>query len=277
MPTHAETVASFRALHERTGTFVIPNPWDIGSARILASFGFEALATTSAGHAWSLGKTDGGVTREEALAHCRDIVRATHLPVNADLEKCFADDPAGVAETIGLAGATGLAGASIEDASGDPARPIFDFDHAVARVKAGVEANRALPVPMLITARAENHINGRKDLADTVRRLQAFEAAGADVLYAPGLATIDDIRAVTSAVRRPVNVLISSFNADLTFEQVAAAGAKRISVGGALARAALGGLLSAVREIKDKGAFTYAKSAATTHELNDAMSRWTKG
>lgn len=277
MPTHAETVALFRALHERAGTFVIPNPWDIGSARILANFGFEALATTSAGHAWSLGKPDGGVTRDEALAHCREIVRATPLPVNADLEKCFADDPAGVAETIRLAGATGLAGASIEDASGDPAKPIFDFDHAVARVEAGVAANRALPVPMLITARAENLINGRKDLADTIRRLQAFEAAGADVLYAPGLASVDEIRAVVAAVRRPINVLVSSFNADLTLEQVAAAGGKRISVGGALARAALGGLLGAVREIKDKGAFTYAKTAATTPELNGAMARWMKG
>jgi 2-methylisocitrate lyase-like PEP mutase family enzyme len=196
------------------------------------------------------------------------------LPVNADLENCFADDPAGVAETIRLAGETGLAGASIEDASGEEAKPIYDFDLAVERVRAGVAANRTLPVPMLITARAENFLNGRKDLADTIRRLQAFEAAGADVLYAPGLATIDDIKAVTSAVTKPVNVLVGGWNPDLTVAQIAAAGGKRISVGGALARTALGAFLGAVREIKEKGAFTYAKAAAPAAELNQAFARW---
>ena len=186
----ADTIAKFRALHERAGTFIIPNPWDIGSARLLADIGYEALATTSAGYAWSRGKPDGGISRDEMLAHCAEIVAATPLPVNADLENCYAHDPAGVAETIRLAGATGLAGASIEDSTGDAAKPIYDFDLAVERVRAGIAANRALATPMLICARAENFLNGRKDLADTIKRLQAFEAAGADVLYAPGLATI---------------------------------------------------------------------------------------
>jgi 2-methylisocitrate lyase-like PEP mutase family enzyme len=277
MPLSADTAAAFRALHERTGAFVIPNPWDVGSARLLAGLGFEALATTSAGFAWTRGQPDGGVSREEALAHCREIAAATPLPVNADLEKCFADDPAGVAATIRLAGETGIAGASIEDASGDETNPIYDFDLAVERVRAGVAANRALAVPMLITARAENLLHGRKDLADTIRRLQAFEAVGADVLYAPGLATVEEIRAVTSAVKKPVNVLVGGWNPDLTVEEIAAAGGKRISVGGALARAALGAFLGAAREIRDKGAFTYARSAAPAAELNGAFARWNQG
>ena len=274
----AEAVATFRALHARPGAFVIPNPWDVGSARLLAGLGFEALATTSAGHAWSLGRPDGGVTREEAMAHCRDIAAATPLPVNADLENCFADDPAGVAHTITLAGATGLAGASIEDArghtGGQGGNPIYDFELAVARVRAGVAANRALPVPMLITARAENFLHGRRDLADTIKRLQAFEAAGADVLYAPGLSTLDEVRAVTAAVGRPVNVLMSGFNARLTVAELTAAGVKRISVGGALARAALGGLLRAAAEIREHGTFTYVETAATVPELNGALAKW---
>lgn len=270
----AATIARFRALHERPGAFVIPNPWDIGSARMLADIGYEALATTSAGFAWSRGKADGGVSRDEMLAHCAEIVAATPLPVNADLENCFAHEPAGVAETIRLAGATGLAGASIEDATGDAAKPLYDFDLAVERVRAGVAANRALPVPMLITARAENFLNGRKDLADTIKRLQAFEAAGADVLYAPGLATLADIRAVTSAVKRPVNVLMGSWNPDLTLAELEAAGAKRISVGGGLARAAYGEFLRAARAIKDSGVFTYVKNAPSTPEINKGLARW---
>lgn len=273
MPNQTERVAAFRALHERPGAFVIPNPWDIGSAKLLAVHGFEALATTSAGFAWSIGRPDGGITRDQSLAHCADIVAATPLPVNADLEKCFADEPAGVAETIRLAGATGLAGASIEDASGDVQAPIYDFDLAVARVRAGVAASKALTVPMMITARSENFLHGRKDLADTIRRLQAFEAAGADVLYAPGLSTLDDIRAVTSAVRRPVNVLVGGFNAGLKMPELEKAGAKRISVGGGLARAAYGEMLRAAAEIKDKGTFTYVKTAAPAGDLNTILSR----
>ena len=275
--TTAQTIARFRALHERPGAFVIPNPWDIGSARLMADAGFEALATTSAGYAWSVGKPDGGVGRDEMLAHCAVLVAATPLPVNADLENCYAHDPAGVAETIAMAAATGLAGASIEDSTGDPAKPIYDFDHAVERVRAGVAANRAKPAPMLITARAENFLHGRKDLADTIKRLQAFEAAGADVLYAPGLASLDDIRAVTSAVKRPVNVLMGSWSPDLTLPELEKAGAKRISVGGGLARAAYGEMLRALGDIKTKGIFTYVKTAAPAPQLNKGFERWGKG
>lgn len=273
----ADAIARFRALHERRKAFVIPNPWDIGSARLLADIGFEALATTSAGYAWSVGKPDGAVSRDQMLEHCAQLAGATLLPVNADLENCYAHDPAGVAQTIRLAAATGVAGASIEDASGDPAKPIYDFDHAVERVRAGVEANRAQPTPMLICARAENFLNGRKDLADTIRRLQAFEAAGADVLYAPGLATLDDIRTVVAAVNRPVNVLMSSFNPNLTLAELEAAGARRISVGGALARAAYGELLRSAQAIKDTGAFTYVTSAPPSAKLNGAFANWEKG
>ncbi len=273
----AVAIARFRALHERQKAFVIPNPWDIGSARLLADIGFEALATTSAGYAWSVGKPDGAVSRDQMLEHCAQLAGATPLPVNADLENCYAHDPDGVAQTIRLAAATGVAGASIEDASGDPAKPIYDFDHAVERVRAGVEANRAQPTPMLLCARAENFLNGRKDLADTIRRLQAFEAAGADVLYAPGLATLDDIRAVVAAVNRPVNVLMSSFNPGLTLAELEAAGARRISVGGALARAAYGELLRAAQDIRDNGSFTYVKSAPPSGKLNGTFASWEKG
>ena len=207
MPSQAEKANRFRALHERPGTFIIPNPWDVGSARLLEHAGFEALATTSAGVAFNLGRPDGHVTRDEKLAHCRAVCEATDLPVNADLEKCFADDPAGVAETIRLAAATGLAGGSVEDSTGDPANPIFAFDLAVERVRAAVAAARAQSFPFMLTARAENLLHGRRDMADTIKRLQAFEAAGADVLYAPGLSTLDEVRAVVSAVKKPVNVL----------------------------------------------------------------------
>ena len=272
--TVATVIAKFRALHERAGTFIIPNPWDIGSARMLADVGYEALATTSAGFAWTRGKPDGGIGRDEMLAHCAEIVAATPLPVNGDLENCFAHEPAGVAETIRLAGATGLAGASIEDATGEAVKPIYDFDLAVERVRAGVAANRTLATPMLICARAENFLNGRKDLADTIKRLQAFEAAGADVLYAPGLATLDDIRAVTSAVKRPVNVLMGSWNPDLTLAELEAAGAKRISVGGGLARAAYGEMLRAARDMKDKGVFSYVKAAPPAPEINKGFAKW---
>jgi len=273
----ADTIAIFRALHERQKTFVIPNPWDIGSARLLADMGFEALATTSAGDAWSIGKPDGAVSRDQMLEHCAQIAGATPLPVNADLENCYAHAPAGVAQTIRMAAGTGLAGASIEDSTGDPEKPIYDFDLAVERVRAGVEANRAQPTPMLICARAENFLNGRKDLADTINRLQAFEAAGADVLYAPGLTTLDDIRAVIDAVNRPVNVLMGSANPNLTFAELESAGARRISVGGGLARAAYGEMLRAAHEMKDKGIFTYVKNAPPSGKLNGTFANWEKG
>src|SRR5215207_9725567 len=233
MTTQKERAERFRALHEREGAFVIPNPWDIGSARLLAGLGFEALATTSAGFANTLGRSDGQVTRDEVIKHCRDLCAATVLPVSADLENCFADAPEKAAETIRLGARAGLAGGSIEDYSGDPSNPIYDFGLAVERVRAAAEAAHSLDFPFTLTARAETLLRGRQDPDDTIRRLQAFEAAGADVLYAPALATLDEVRAVTGALQRPVNVLGPMLKG-VTVEQLAEAGAKRISTGGAL-------------------------------------------
>lgn len=274
MPVQTERGKLFRSLHERPGAFIIPNPWDAGSARLLAHVGFEALATTSAGFAFSLGLPDGNVTRDWKLAHCREIVSATPLPVSADLEKCFADDPAGVAETIRLAAGTGLVGCSVEDATGDPDKPIFEFDHAVARVKAAAEAARSLPFPFTLTARAENLLHGRKDMGDTIRRLQAFEEVGADVLYAPGLSTIEEVRAVVSAVSKPVNVLVVATAKDFTAETLAAAGVKRISVGGTLARVAYGAVLNAAKEMKDDGAFGFTFGGVSNRELSAIFKTW---
>jgi 2-methylisocitrate lyase-like PEP mutase family enzyme len=274
MPSQAEKAKRFRELHERPGTFIIPNPWDVGSARLLTHVGFEALATTSAGFAFTLGRPDGHVSRDEKLAHCRDICEATDLPVNADLEKCFADDPAGVAETIRLAAATGLAGGSVEDSTGDPAKPIFHFDLAVERVRAAVAAARAQPFPFLLTARAENLLHGRKDMADTIKRLQAFEAAGADVLYAPGLSTLDEVRAVVSAVKKPINVLMIGAGKEFTQASLAAAGVKRISVGGGLSRIAYGAVLTAAQEMKEKGTFGFTFGGVSNKELNTIFGKW---
>ena len=267
--SRAEKIVNFRALHERPGSFVIPNPWDVGTARVLASLGFEALATTSAGLAFSLGLPEGVVPREQALAHCRDIVAATDLPVSADLEKGFGDDPDSVAETIRAAAETGLSGCSIEDFSGRPEDPIFAFNHAVERIAAAVEATRSLSHGFVLTARAENFLHGRPDLDDTIRRLQAFEAAGADVLYAPGLKSLDDIRTVCSAVSRPVNVVMGLPGVTFGMAELAEAGAKRISVGSAFARLAFGALIRAAREIAEQGTFTFSKDAAEFAELED--------
>ncbi len=266
-----EKAARFCALHEGPGAFVIPNPWDIGTARILAGLGFEALATTSAGFAFSIGRRDGvrAVSREEALAHARTIVDATPLPVSADLEDGLADTPEDVAETIRGAAAVGLVGASIEDATGRRATPIYEHGVAIERVAAAVEAARALPFPFTLTARAENFLHGRPDLDDTITRLQAFEAAGADVLYAPGLRELDQIGAVCRALSKPVNVLmVGSLH---SAEALSAAGAKRISLGSALSRAALGSFMAAAREIKDHGTFTFADEAASFGTLNRFM------
>ncbi len=245
MKTAAEKAARFRALHERPGAFIIPNPWDAGTARLLASLGFEALATTSLGLANALGRVDGtnAVSRAEVIDNCRVIAAATDLPVNADLENGYKDEPRAAAEMIRLAAEAGISGGSIEDATGDPARPIYDFDLAVERVHAAVEVARALPVPFLLTARAENLLHGR-DLDDAIRRLQAFERVGADVLYAPGVRDLAAIRAVVGAVGKPVNVVMSAADPDLTLAQLAEAGVKRISVGGALSRLALAGFLA---------------------------------
>jgi 2-methylisocitrate lyase-like PEP mutase family enzyme len=266
----------FRALHDGPTTFVIPNPWDPGTARMLASLGFQALATTSAGFAFSLGRPDrpGSLARGEVLAHARAIVDATPLPVSADLENGYGDRPEIVAETIRLAAEAGLVGGSIEDATGDPHRPIYDHAHAVERVVAAVAAARALPFPFVLVARAENFLHGRRDLADTIRRLQAFAAAGADVLYAPGLPDAESIRAVCAAVApRPVNVLVGGSDPTLTVASVAALGARRISVGSALSRAGLGAFLRAAREIAEQGTFTFGAEAAPFDELNAFMER----
>ncbi|MGH6913851.1 MAG: isocitrate lyase/PEP mutase family protein [Geminicoccales bacterium] len=272
-PSQAEKARRFRALHERPGAFVIPNPWDVGTARILAGLGFEALATTSAGLAFTLGRRDseGAVTREEALAHASAIVEATPLPVSADLENGFGDAHETAAETIRLAAEAGLVGASIEDATGEPARPIYDFSHAVDRVTAAVEAARSLPFPFTLTARAENFLFGRADLDDTIQRLQAFEAAGADVLYAPGLRDLETIRTVCASVTRPVNVVMGLAGAAVSVEELAGAGVKRISLGSAFSRAALGAFLRAAREVKEHGTFTFAGTAATFSDLDPFM------
>ena len=269
MPTQAKKAQTFRDLHARTGAFVIPNPWDAGTAKILTSLGFEALATTSAGLAFTLGTIDAtaAIPRDMALANARAIVDATHLPVSADLENLYADAPDACAATIPLACASGLVGCSIEDATGNPAEPIYPFDLAVARVGAAVSAARALPIPFTLTARAENLLHGRNDLADTIRRLQAFATAGADVLYAPGLSDMDQIRAVLAAVTRPVNILVSSGNAGLTVAELSAAGVRRISTGGAPARAALGAFIRGAREMKERGTFTYGRDAASFAEI----------
>jgi 2-methylisocitrate lyase-like PEP mutase family enzyme len=271
--TQSEKARRFAALHARAGAFVIPNPWDAGTARILASLGFEALTTTSAGLAFSLGRKDGigAVTREEAIANAKAIVEATDLPVAADLENGYGDSPAAAAETIRLAAAAGLVGGSIEDATGVSERPIYDFDHAVARVAAAAEAAHALPFPFVLVARAENFLHGRADLADTLRRLQAFEAAGADALYAPGLTSADDIRRVCASVTKPVNVLMGSKGMPLTVADLAALGVRRISVGGALTRAAYGAFVRAAQEIWEHGTFGFAGEAMPFAEVNALM------
>jgi 2-methylisocitrate lyase-like PEP mutase family enzyme len=264
----------FRSLHDGPGTFVIPNPSNAGTARILTSLGFKALATTSAGLAFSLGRRDGEglVSREEALDHARAIVEASDLPVSADLEKCFGDEPETVAETIRRAAAVGLVGGSVEDSTGNPNRPIYDHAQAVERVAAAVSAARALPFPFVVVARAENFMHGRRDLNDTIRRLQAYADAGADVLFAPGLPDLDAIRAVCAAVSpRPVNALAGGKGSGLTVSNLAAAGVRRISVGSALTRAAFGAFLRAAREIAESGTFTFGDEAASFAELTALM------
>lgn len=256
----------FRALHESPAAFVIPNPWDAGSACLLAGLGFPALATSSFAAAIILGRRDGSVTRDEALAHARAIVDATGLPVSGDLEKGFGDEPATVAETIRLAAASGLVGGSIEDFTGDSARPIFDLSAAVERVAAAVEAAREQPFAFTLTARCENFMRGKPDLDDTIRRLQAYENAGADVLFAPALPTLDAVRAVCSSVTKPVNFMAGLRGKSFSVPELAAAGVRRISLGASLHRAALGGLIAAVREITQSGTFHYVDPLPTGPE-----------
>jgi len=265
--TQADKGHAFRALHAREGAFIIPNPWDVGSARILAQAGFEALATTSAGFAFTLGRRDNTIARYAMLDHVATIVAATELPVSADLENGYADTPEGVAETYALAATTGIVGASIEDSTGDPAHPLFDIAIAAERVRAAVEAVRALPFPFTLTARAENFLVGRKDLADVIRRLQAYQDAGADVLYAPGLVERDDIATVVKAVDRPVNVVMGLAGARFSLSDLAALGVKRVSVGSALARASFGALIDAAKEMREHGTFAFADHAIPYRDL----------
>ena len=271
MRTQAEKAAAFRALHGRPGAFLIPNPWDAGTAKLLVALGFEALATTSLGLANMLGRADSHVTCAEVIDNCRMIAQATDLPVNVDLENCFAHDPTAAAEVIRFAAEAGAVGGSIEDYTGDPAHPIYEFDLAVARVRAAAQVARALPVPFLLTARAENLIHGRNDMADTVRRLQAYEAAGANVLYAPGLRNLNEVREVTRAVTRPVNIVTGWLDPDITLAQLSEAGAKRISVGGALSRLALATFIKAAQTMQEQGSFAWMREMIGITELRKML------
>ena len=269
MRTQTEKAKLFRALHERPGAFIIPNPWDAGTARLLAAMGFEALATTSLGLANMLGRV--GASRDAIIENCRTIVEATELPVNADLENGGAHDPKEAAVAVRLAAEAGAVGGSIEDATGDRQAPIYDFALAVERIHAAVEVARSLPVPFMLTARAENFLYGRTDLDETIRRLQAFEAAGADVLYAPGIHDLATIKTVVSAVKKPFNLVMGFADPTLTVEQLSAAGVKRISVGGALSRCALATFLRCAREMKEQGSFTYVREMAPVREIKQAF------
>jgi 2-methylisocitrate lyase-like PEP mutase family enzyme len=270
MTTQSEKAAGFLELHRPGNPLLLPNPWDQGSARLLASLGFRALATTSSGYAATLGRLDGSVSRDEALAHAAAVVAATELPVSADLENCFADEPAGVARTVALAVEAGLAGCSLEDFTGGESGPIYDIGLAAERVAAAAEAAHAGPVRLVLTARAENYLHGRPDLADTITRLQAYQAAGADVLYAPGLTSLADIRQLVAAVDRPVNVLAVAGAPSVG--ELAEAGVSRVSVGGAFAFAALGALVDAATELRDQGTYGYlAGSAAGRRAIKHAV------
>lgn len=270
--TQLQKAERFRALHEGPGPFVLPNPANAGMAKLLAQVGFQALATTSGGVAFSLGRHDGpaSVGREETLDHAREIVEAADLPVSADLQNGFADAPEEVAETIRLAFGAGLIGGSVEDATGDPERPIYGFDLSVERARAAVRAARELPIPFTLTVRAENFLHGIKDLDDTIRRLTAYAEAGADVLFAPGLPDMDTIRAVCRAVSpKPVNVLVG--RSEITVDELAAIGVRRISVGSALTRAAFGAFLRAAQEIAEAGTFTWLDDTIPFAELSARM------
>jgi 2-methylisocitrate lyase-like PEP mutase family enzyme len=267
MTTQTEKGQAFRALHQRDHAFIIPNPWDIGTARLLAHLGFEALASTSSGYASSMGLRDYAVGREAMIAHVAALASATNLPVSADLENGFADAPGVVAKTISLAAAAGVVGGSIEDATGRAEHPIYEQALAAERVRAASESARALGFPFTLTARAENYLHGRRDLRDTIQRLQAYQEAGADVLYAPGLTSEDDIATLVRSVDRPVNVLMGIPGAALNLAALSAIGVRRVSVGSALARTALSAFLGAAREMREHGTFTFAEEAASGREI----------
>lgn len=272
--SQADKAVRLSELHQQPGAFVIANAWDGGSARILASQGFKALATSSAASAATFGRRDGTVTRDEAMAHARAIVLATGLPVSADLEKGFGDSPEVVAETILLAAKAGLVGGSIEDATGDENKPVYDITHATERIHAAAQAARSLAFSFTLTARAENFLRGNADLDDTIKRLQAFERAGADVLFAPGLPDLESIRAVTAAVSKPVNFMAGIRGKSFTVAELEKVGVKRISLAASLYRAAVGGMLEAAREIMTRGTFEYLEKSIVTTELNAIMQAW---
>ncbi len=268
MRTQAEKGRAFRALHERDSAFIIPNPWDVGTARLLARLGFEALATTSAGYAFSVGQRDNTIGRDEMMAHVGAIVSASDLPVSADLENGFGEDPETVAETIRLAALAGLVGGSIEDSTNRAGDPIYTHELAIERVRAAAEVARSLPFPFTLTGRAENYLVGRPDLEDTIKRLQAYQEAGANVLYAPGLTRKDDIAAVVHSVDRPVNVVMGLQGVQLSLATLSEIGVKRVSVGSALSRAALGAFLRAAREMLEHGTFTFAADAVSYRDVS---------
>ena len=274
MLTQAEKGVAFEALHKRAATFIIPNPWDVGTARLLANAGFEALATSSAGYAFSVGKADNAVGRDGTLAHATAVAQATDLPLSIDLENGFGDDPHTVAETIRLAAATGAVGGSIEDATGRDDDPLYDRTLAIERIRAAAEAARRLPFRFMLTARAENYLVGKPDLKVTIERLQAYQEAGADVLYAPGLTSKDDIASVVASVDRPVNVLMGLQGVRLTVADLSAIGVKRISVGSGLARSALGAFLRAAREMREHGTFAFAEDAESYRSINATFASW---
>lgn len=270
-PSQLEKAKTFRALHERESAFIIPNPWDRGSARLLAHFGFEALATTSMGSAFSMGRLDNSLNRDETLAYASQIVMATPLPVSADLENGFGDSPEEAARTILLAADVGLVGGSIEDSTGIPDHPVYEFDHSVERVRAAAEAAHSLPFPFTLTARAENYLHGRPDIRDTVKRLQAYQEAGADVLYAPGLTTREEIATVVTSVDRPVNVVMGLRGVQLTLAELSKIGVKRVSVGSSLYRTAIGAFMRAAQEMKETGSFSFGAEAASPKELSKIL------
>lgn len=270
-PTQAEKAAAFRRLHEEPGYFIIPNPWDGASARILERLGFKALATSSGAAAGTLGKRDGRISRAEAMAHSRLIVESTDLPVSGDLERCFADDPKEAAEAIRLGAEAGLVGGSIEDSTGNPEQPLYPFDFAVERVAAAVEVARALPFHFTLAARAQNFLGGNADLDDTIKRLQAFENAGADVLFAPGLPDIEAVRAVCQSVSKPVNFMVGVPGRSFPVADLAGAGVKRISLATSLYKAAMTGFLAATREILEQGTFGYVDTSVPTREFNSYL------
>lgn len=263
MKTQFEKGEAFRALHERDHAFILPNPWDTGTAQLLAQLGFEALATTSAGFAFSRGLLDGQVGREAMLSHVAEIAAATDLPVSGDLENGYGHEPEAAAETIRLAAALGLVGGSIEDATGDESNPIYEIGRAKERIRAAAEAARSLPFPFTLCARAENFLHGRPDLKGTILRLQAYQEVGADVLYAPGLTTREQIAAILREVDRPVNVLVGMPGLELSLKELSALGVRRLSTGSALARAALGEFLKAAREMLDAGTFRFVNEATS--------------